>query len=61
MAERDRSFIERLGQEYDLHGRTLRVILFSAVLYTSFLLLDKIYAPDKFRDFLIIRLIVDGG
>jgi len=58
MADRDQSFFDRMGSEYDLHGRTLRVIIFSAVLYSSFLLLDWIYAPAKFKTFLIIRLVV---
>ena len=58
MAERNQSLFERLESEYDLHGRTLRVIIFSAILYTSFLLLDWIFAPAKFTEFLIIRLVV---
>ena len=58
MAERDRVFEERLDKEYDLLGRTRRVIYLSAVLYLSFLILDAIYAPSSFRLFLFIRLAV---
>ncbi len=58
MSDRDQSLFERLGREYDLHGRTLRVIVFSAILYTSFLLLDWIYARPFFSEFLFIRLAV---
>jgi len=58
MTERDPNLYERIGQEYDLHGRVRRVILFSAVLYTAFLLLDWIYTPETFALFLTIRLSV---
>ena len=58
MSERDRNFLDRLEKEYDLHGRTLRVIVFSAALYTTFLILDWIYTPNTFLLFLVIRLTV---
>ncbi|MHB8054231.1 MAG: HD domain-containing phosphohydrolase [Candidatus Aminicenantales bacterium] len=58
MTERNQSLMDRLGEEYELYGRTRRVIILSAVLYTSFILLDLIYAPAKFNTFLIIRLTV---
>jgi len=58
MTDQGQSFFDRLGREYDLHGRTLRVIIFSAVLYTTFLILDWIYTPKTFLLFLYIRLTV---
>lgn len=58
MTERDPNLYERIGQEYDLHGRVRRVILFSAILYMAFLLLDWIYTPENFSLFLAIRLTV---
>jgi len=59
MTKRDQSLFERIGKEYDLRGRTRRVIIFSAVLYLAFLLLDRIYVPkDTFSLFLTIRLAV---
>ena len=59
MAERKESFEERLNREYDLRRRTGIVIILSAVLYLSFLVLDAVHVPkDLFRTFLLIRLIV---
>jgi len=54
----DKSFEERLGKDYDLGGRTRLVIILSAVLYAFFLVLDAVHAPQYFRTFLIIRLVV---
>jgi signal transduction histidine kinase len=58
MTDPDRSLMDRLEQEYDLRGRTLRVIIFSALLYTCFILLDWFYTPATFYTFLLIRLVV---
>ncbi len=58
MAKRDIKFEERLYKEYDLKGRVRLIILLSAILYTSFLILDRVYASPYFTRFLIIRLIV---
>ncbi|HZD43098.1 MAG TPA: HAMP domain-containing sensor histidine kinase, partial [Methanomicrobiales archaeon] len=57
MANATDTFEERLSKDYDLKGRTRRVIILSAVLYLSFLLLDK-FTTTMFTTFLIIRLVV---
>ena len=51
-------FEERLNREYDLRGRTRRVIFLSGVLYLLFLLLDATYAVPHFGTFFVIRLAV---
>ncbi|MCJ7680221.1 MAG: hypothetical protein MUP70_05815, partial [Candidatus Aminicenantes bacterium] len=51
-------FAERYYSEYDLKGRVKLSIILSMIFYPGFLLLDAIYTPEHFRDFLIIRLFV---
>jgi response regulator RpfG family c-di-GMP phosphodiesterase/signal transduction histidine kinase len=58
MDDAKRSFEDRLNAEYDLKKRVRLVILLSAILYLSFLILDAVYALDRFGLFLAIRLIV---
>ena len=55
---RDFEFEERLYQEYGMRNRARLTILLSAVLYTAFILLDAVHAPELFRMFLYIRLTV---
>ncbi len=50
MDDAKRLFEERLSAEYDLQARARLVILLSAVLYPSFLLLDAIYTPAVSSD-----------
>jgi response regulator RpfG family c-di-GMP phosphodiesterase/signal transduction histidine kinase len=61
MADKKETFEERLNREYDLRRRTGVVILLSAVLYLLFIGLDALYAPERFRLFLLIRLVVLAG
>ena len=61
MKDETQGFEERLNREYDLRGRTRRVIYLSAVLYLLFLILDATFAIPHFRTFLIIRLSVLAG
>ncbi len=58
MVRKDLAFEEWLYTEYDLRKRTGLVIILSAILYLSFLVLDAIYAAKFFQILLIIRLIV---
>ncbi len=58
MTDVTQAFEERLNREYDLRGRTRRVIYLSAVLYLLFLILDATFAVPHFQTFLIIRLVV---
>ncbi|NMD09906.1 MAG: hypothetical protein GYA74_01890, partial [Acidobacteria bacterium] len=58
MRKKDKSLFERLGEEYDLRGRTQWVIFFSAILFAAFILLDRLYTPPMFHTFLVIRLAV---
>ncbi|MDD8025709.1 MAG: ATP-binding protein [Acidobacteriota bacterium] len=59
MDEAKKSFEERLSNDYDLKRRVRMVILLSALLYVSFLILDAIYVPKSlFGLFLAIRLAV---
>ena len=61
MRKKDKSLFERLGEEYDLRGRTQWVIFFSAILFAAFILLDRLYVPPMFHTFLLIRLAVLAG
>jgi response regulator RpfG family c-di-GMP phosphodiesterase/signal transduction histidine kinase len=61
MPKRDIEFEERLYKEYDLKGRVRLIIVSSAILYLSFLILDKVYASPFFSRFLVIRLVVLAG
>ena len=56
--KRDLEFEERLYNENDIRGRVRLIIISSAILYLSFLVLDKIYSSPLFLRFLFIRLIV---
>jgi response regulator RpfG family c-di-GMP phosphodiesterase/signal transduction histidine kinase len=58
MPKRDLGFEERLYEENDIRRRVRLIIVASAVLYFSFLVLDKVYASPYFSRFLIIRLVV---
>lgn len=58
MVKRDIEFEERLYREYDLRRRVRLIIILSAVLYLSFVILDKVYASPFFSRFLVIRLAV---
>ena len=58
MADEKQDFEARLNREYDLRGRTRRVIYLSAVLYLLFLILDATFAVPHFRTFFIIRVAV---
>ena len=49
-------FEERLASAYNLKGRTRLILILSAILYPSFLILDAIYAGPFFKQFLVIRL-----
>jgi response regulator RpfG family c-di-GMP phosphodiesterase/signal transduction histidine kinase len=58
MPKRDLDFEERLYREYDLQRRVRLIIIASAILYISFVALDKVYASPFFSRFSIIRLVV---
>lgn len=51
-------FIKRYYEEYDLRGRVKISIILSILFYPGFLILDAIYTPQYFHEFLIIRLVV---
>jgi response regulator RpfG family c-di-GMP phosphodiesterase/signal transduction histidine kinase len=55
---RDFDFEERLYHEYGMKNRARLTILLSAVLYTAFIFLDAVHAPQLFRLFLYIRMAV---
>ena len=58
MDDIQRSFEERLNNENNMRGRARLAIVLSTFLYLSFLILDALYAPMFFPQFLIIRLSV---
>jgi putative nucleotidyltransferase with HDIG domain len=54
---RDPEFEERLYQEYSLRSRAKLIIILSAILYASFIILDWVHVPaPRFPTFLYIRL-----
>ena len=56
---RDFAFEEQLYQDYALRSRARLIIVLSAVLYASFIVLDLVHVPAAlFRTFLAIRLTV---
>jgi len=61
MTSKDFEFEERLYQENKLRGRVRLIIISSAILYLSFVILDVAYASSYFSRFLVIRLAVLAG
>jgi len=58
MTSKDFDFEERLYLENNLRGRVRLIIISSAILYLSFVILDMVYASPFFSRFLVIRLTV---
>jgi response regulator RpfG family c-di-GMP phosphodiesterase/signal transduction histidine kinase len=61
MTSKDFDFEERLYRENTLRDRVRLIIISSAILYLSFVLLDAVYASSYFSRFLVIRLAVLAG
>ncbi|MFC2158094.1 HD domain-containing phosphohydrolase [Acidobacteriota bacterium] len=53
-----KAFLDRYFSEYNLKGRVRLSIILSMIFYPGFLILDAIYTPGHFTEFLIIRLVV---
>ncbi|MBM3312777.1 MAG: hypothetical protein FJY80_14865, partial [Candidatus Aminicenantes bacterium] len=49
---------ERYYKDYDLRDRVRLAILIVIALYPLFLILDKIFTPEYFATFVLIRLVV---
>lgn len=56
--KKNKDFLNRYYEEYDLRGRVKLSIILSALFYPGFLILDAIYTPEYFSTFLIIRGVV---
>lgn len=53
-----KSFLKRYFKEYHLQSRVKLSIILSMIFYPGFLILDIIYIPELFFEFLIIRAVV---
>ena len=53
-----KSFLRRYFKEYHLRGRVKLSIILSMIFYPAFLILDIVYTPELFLEFLIIRAVV---
>ncbi|MBD3415085.1 MAG: response regulator [Candidatus Aminicenantes bacterium] len=58
MMKENKAFLKRYFKEYDLRGRVKLSIILSMIFYPGFLVLDLIYTPEFFLDFLVIRIVV---